>query len=412
MSVLTAAPPTSRTRLARSPDELDELREAWDGLPWADLEADPDFLLAVAALRDDVVRPHVVAVERDGTVAAMAMARLERRRAAARVGGRALARPALRCLTVVHGGAAATDDDALAALVDELWAAVRRGEADAVFLHKVPLGSPLHRAVEARWPRALRPASPPPAAHWRSALPGDYEAWLQARSSRTRSSLRKVDRRLERELGDRLVLRRFGAPEELDELVADLEAVASRSYQRGLGGGFGGTAEDVALLRLRLEQGRARAWVLHLDGRPVAYELGHVFGRTFFGMATGFDPEVGALRIGTAVMLRAVADLCADPAVDAFDFGYGDAEYKRSFSDERWEEVDVTLLGPRPRPLAAGAALAVAATADRAARRVLGEGRVLAHLRRRRRARAQQAVAAGEPQHAGGAGEPQDAGGA
>jgi CelD/BcsL family acetyltransferase involved in cellulose biosynthesis len=391
MPAITHAPsaaPAARVRVARTAEEVESLRDAWATLEWGDLEADLDFFGEVADLRDAIIRPHVIVIERDGQTRAMAMARLETRELAARVGGHTIVRRRLRCLTVVHGGTASRDDASEAALVAELWRAVRSGEADAVFLHKVRVGSTLERAAHERWPRVLRPASPPPSGHWRLNLPESFDTYLARLSSRTRASVRKQARVLEGQFGERLEVRRYGGPGDADALGAELEAIAARSYQRGLGAGFRADAEGRALLELSLRQGWTQAWVLHLEGRPCAYQFGHRFGDTFFGAATGFDPEYTRLRPGTYIQMRAVEDLCADPDIVAIDYGYGDADYKRSLADERWEDVDLTLLGPRPRALVAGGALAAAAIADRAARRALGDGQLMARLRRHRRERA------------------------
>jgi Acetyltransferase (GNAT) domain len=392
-ALATALPPLAQTpggtvHVARTIAEVEALRDAWATLPWADLEADVDFFLTVARLRD--LRPHVLVVVRDDAVVAMAMGRIERRDPGARIGGRGLPAPKLRCVTIVHGGVAAQDDAALDSLVAGLWATVRSGAADAVYLHKAAVGGPLARACERGWRTALRPATAPPTGHWHLRLAATFEDYLATLSSRTRRSVRKGARVLEGEHGDRIALRRYGAdgPADRAALVADLEAVAARSYQRGLGGGFTASEEMLALLDLGLEQRRVRAWVLTLDGAPVAYELGHGFSITFFGAATGFVPELRDLRVGTYVQMRMVEDLCAVDGIDTIDFGYGDAEYKSSFAHDRTEDADITLLGPRGRALAAGAMLALAGAADGAARRALGQGRAMAWLRRRRRARA------------------------
>ncbi|QEC50079.1 GNAT family N-acetyltransferase [Baekduia soli] len=385
-----AAPAAGVVRVVTDLDGLAALRDAWARLPWDDLEADLDVFALLVNERESIVAPHVLVLERDGEVRAMAMARLEDRVVAARVGARTLVAPRLRCITVVHGGVASLDPGAEAVLIDALWRAVRRGDADAVYLHRARVDGPL-RAACARWPRALRPTVPSAGGHWRLNLPGTFEDYVAGLSSRTRRSVRKQARELEAHFGAGLVVHRHREPGDLDALVADLESIASRSYQRGLGGGFRADAERRAMLALGLERGWVRAWVLHLDGVPVAFEVGHRFRDTFFGAATGFHPDYGRLRVGTYVQMRMVEDLCAERGVRAIDLGYGDAGYKQSFADERWEDADVTLLGPRPRALAAGAALAAAAGTDRLARRALGEGRLMTHLRRRRRQRAQAA---------------------
>lgn len=44
-----------------------------------------------------------------------------------------------------------------------------------------------------------------------------------------------------------------------------------------------------------------------------------------------------------------IEDLCRDPTVFAIDYGFGDAQYKRSFADESRDEADVRIFAPSVR---------------------------------------------------------------
>jgi CelD/BcsL family acetyltransferase involved in cellulose biosynthesis len=141
-------------------------------------------------------------------------------------------------------------------------------------------------------------------------------------------------------------------------------------------------------VRIALDGGWFRAWVLYLDGVPCAFELGHRCSETFIVAAKGFDPDYGHQNVGKVVQLKMLEDLVADPGVDVVDFGFGDADYKRHFGDESWVEEDVVVFEPRARPVAlnlAGTALQGTTAAARAALEKVGG---LARLRQRRRAQA------------------------
>jgi len=54
-----------------------------------------------------------------------------------------------------------------------------------------------------------------------------------------------------------------------------------------------------------------------------------------------------------------------------FDFGFGDADYKRHFSDESWDESDLVLFAPTARAVAVNAGRTAVMGAAVQARRVL-----------------------------------------
>ena len=66
----------------------------------------------------------------------------------------------------------------------------------------------------------------------------------------------------------------------------------------------------------------------------------------------GYDPAFSHLSIGTYLQMRVIEDLCADPTVHTLDYGFGDAEYKRRFGTDSWEESNLLVFAPRPRALA------------------------------------------------------------
>jgi CelD/BcsL family acetyltransferase involved in cellulose biosynthesis len=169
-------------------------------------------------------------------------------------------------------------------------------------------------------------------------------------------------------------------------MIAALESIARKSYQRGLGAGFS-AAEDGRLAELGLRQGRFRAWVLSIGGAPVAFELGIRHGESFIVGAKGFDPEYGRHHVGKVVQLRMLEKLCEDPSVRTVDFGFGDADYKRRMATRSWDEADVFVYGRSMRALMANVGRGAVLGADRLARRLAGPERVADVKRRWRAAR-------------------------
>lgn len=371
--------------VARSVEEVERLRPAWEALRPRTLDAHVDVLLAVLRSRAEAERPHVVVAERDGEPVAMLVARLEDRLAEARFGYATLHRARLRCLTVVHGGLAGRPDalaEAEPLLVAELLRALREGEADAAFFHKLALGSSLHEHAVRLAPGRRRQRFLAVDRHWTRALPATYDE-LMATLPR-RKMLERYARKLAKDLGDRLTVERYRSPEDLDRVLSDLETVARHTYQRGLDAGFN-AEHDRELVRAGLRGGWFNAWVLYVDGEPRAFEHGDIHEGVYFLGGKGYDPEWAQRRVGNFVGLRVLRDLCEDPDVGSIDFGFGDAEYKRELGDHSWDEADLTLYAPGARATAVNALHSAVVGADRLARRTVGAERA-AQVKRRWRA--------------------------
>ncbi|HEY1276815.1 MAG TPA: GNAT family N-acetyltransferase [Thermoleophilaceae bacterium] len=379
--------PSGFAHVARTLDEVERLRPLWDSSEVTGPDADLDLFSAVVASSPDVLRPHVVAIERPGASPALAVARLEEGPMDLKVGYRTVARPTLRTLVVVYGGVAGAEDGVdQRALLSELRRPLREGEADLLLLAKLHTDSTFYELAREIAPWPCRDHLPVVLPRTDVAVPDTLDAFLGARSRNTRDNVKRYGKRLERAHGDELEVRSYREPQDLDEALAAMEGVAAKTYQRALGVGFRDEPRQRGILERGAGKGLFRGWVLRVAGTPVAFWHGLVSGGTFYIGSPGYDPDYGNLRVGQYLQMRMMEDLCADPAVQRLDYGFGDAQYKRSFGDRTWSEADVMIFAPRTRALAVNAARTGIAAATRAAKRVLGDERVGALKRRARRA--------------------------
>jgi CelD/BcsL family acetyltransferase involved in cellulose biosynthesis len=141
-------------------------------------------------------------------------------------------------------------------------------------------------------------------------------------------------------------MRVLSAPEDADRVFQDVCGLAARTYQHKLGVAFGADEERRRLIRLALDHGWFRAYVLYLDERPIAFWQGYVYDRTFFIGSPGYDPELSDYRPGSSLLMQVIEHLCADEGIDVLDYGSMYADYKRRFGSSSWEESDVYLYAP------------------------------------------------------------------
>ena len=147
--------------------------------------------------------------------------------------------------------------------------------------------------------------------------------------------------------------------------------VYSHTYQHGLGVGFSDSGIEREVTTFALARGWFRGFVLYVEGQPCAFWHGIRYGRVFTTGATGYDPAFRDHRIGTYVLGRMVEELCGEDDLEWIDFGFGDAEYKSHFGDDRWLEEDVFVWAKRVRPVVLNGARTTLLAVDRSAKSLL-----------------------------------------
>ncbi len=116
-----------------------------------EIQTDPDYFLWSLDGEPQVLRPHVLAVDRKGRTDAILVARLSETRLPCKLGYTTVYAPVVRALSVVRGGLLGDDDHGVAeAVLDELFAGLELGVADVVLFRQLPRESRLRDAAQAR----------------------------------------------------------------------------------------------------------------------------------------------------------------------------------------------------------------------------------------------------------------------
>jgi len=385
----TTAEETITAHLTRGFVDVAGLRDEWESLPSEALTADFDYFHTVLASEPSMLEPAVLTVARDGRTEAMVIARFERVPLSFKLGYKRIYEPVVRALTVIYRGFRGELDAVTSSLVvRELTNVLGEGEVEVVVFRRLDTQHPLYPAATTEPRLLVRQLYTRVGVCRERSLPDSFAAFMESLSKSTRTGVTRYAKKLEREFGDRLELRRFVDPGELDTYLAHADAVAARSYQRGLGVGVRDEPAQRLRAQLSMERGWFRAYVLYVDGSPVAFCGGDAYaGRLYYGIP-GYDPAYGEYRVGTYVLMKMIEDLCEDDRVHVLDFGPGEAEYKRRFGDRSWHEADVYLFAARPRPLFVNVArAAILGTSDGLASAARTAG-VVGRVKRRWRDRA------------------------
>ncbi len=337
--------------VAGTVEEVEEIRDIWESMQWH-YRGNIDFYLAELQSENGNARPHVMLLRREGQPVSMLVGRIENQRLAFRIGYKVVYRPKASSLVILSGGILGdTSPSNAEVLVKDLLDTLYRGEVDLVLLCPVRTDSPIYQLATSL-PRLLyRGHFHLTNVHRKLLLTSDIKDFYQKRSRNTRNSTRRLSKRLQKEYGDRLTIKCFDNEKDLDVLMHDMEQVASKSWQRGLGVGYVNDDKYRTLLKLASQHNWLRVYVLYIDGNPSAFWHGYLYKGTFHIDIPGYNNDYRSLKIGTYLMVKMIEDLIQKETIQAIDYGLDDAQYKRSFSDESWEDSYIYLFSPRLRGL-------------------------------------------------------------
>ena len=335
-----------QVELARTLEELERLRPAWDELPWQREEAAYEYFVTRLRTRPDVIGPFALVVRDGGRPVAGLAGRIESRRLQTFLGYRAVYSPLVRLLQVVDGGIVYAEPAALRPLARIVDEGLRGDDVDVVAFPPFELGSVLFTTFGSLGDAFARQPLIAPWTRRALDLPAAFDAFLASLGHRTRKNLRRDGRNLESSFGERLRVEIVRDPGDVERLIRDADQVARATYQRRLGAGFADTPEQRALALVGLEHGWLRGYLLYLDTTPIAYWLCSVYGDTMLLKTGGFDEAYAEYRVGIYLLMRVIEDACVDAALRVLDFGPGDSTYKQQFSNRSRQERNLVIFAP------------------------------------------------------------------
>jgi hypothetical protein len=338
----------AHVRIFRNRAEIETLRDFWNSCkPTRD--ADLDFYLFLVELFPQSLRPHVVVVYDKGFPQSILAGRLELRRLPVKAGYFSIPTPKIKILEFVHGGWLGDRSDRNSKfLINSIMGSLSEREADAVVVQSVDPDSPLAKYAR-DLPRAwCSDYLINPEIHRFRELTGMRGNFLASLSKNERSKQKKRARELDKNFSTRKI-RVFETVEEIDQLMHDVEDIARKSYQRGLGVGFSDSQITKARLKYEARVGWLRGYVLYLDERPCAFWIGSLRNRVFVSNFLAFDPAFSQFAPGMYLLLETIGRLASEPhgSADCVDFGGGEAPYKERLGNVDRHESHIWIFAPR-----------------------------------------------------------------
>ena len=163
-------------------------------------------------------------------------------------------------------------------------------------------------------------------------MSGSFDDYMAQFSGKTRSTLRRKQRKLAEECGGAYELREYRTPGEVARFLEQALPLSAMTYQaRLLDAGLPEAPEAHAELFALAEQDRLRCYLLGKGDEALAYLALPVEGETLVYAWLGYHPEWARLSPGTVLQMEALERLFAEDRYRWFDFTEGEGAHKAMF---------------------------------------------------------------------------------
>jgi hypothetical protein len=183
-------------------------------------------------------------------------------------------------------------------------------------------------------------------------IQGGFDAYLEKFDGRRRRKLHHEIRRLEQQCAGALRVSVITTVAELDAFVKAAKLISSVSWQGTVLGLLIHPESAQRLLLLRLaERGWLRCYLLSGGEQPIAFVIGRQAQGVFYYDQVAYDGAWSEWSPGKVLLLKILEDLHGSGRFDWLDFRHGDAEYKKQFSTESYDEGGLLLVRSNLRNL-------------------------------------------------------------
>jgi hypothetical protein len=333
--------------------------------------ADYELYDLVVQIRANVVTPCTLVALCNAEPVTLLAGRIETAKMPIRFGYATLMEIPVRQLVLIGGGFLGDRTEAiwqrLLIHVDDL---LLKHQIDLAIFEQLRIGAPEFEALKRVFNLTRLCPVQDTSKHWLLKLPPTWDGFLKTRSRKHRYWLQRLYRVLDREFTNQWEIQFYSTPSEANEFVDAADKVANTTYQRSLRVGFRRNEETLLRVELDARRGQLRGYVLFIKNEPKAFWYCSTYKGTLHLVATGYDPAYRIYELGTVLLMKVFQDNCGKE-IEVIDFGLGDADYKRRFGSEYFEEGSFYLFSRTARGLLLGGFVSTITLGVKVAKRLL-----------------------------------------
>lgn len=322
-------------------EELENLREVWERLNY-NPNADIDYYKALISSSNNHVRPCILTFWENNSITALFIGRLEKRSINIAIGYKSFFAFELDSLTIIYGGILGElRAEILAVFFEKIKQLFSEKVASMVFVNFIDDKCKFFELVEGWKTKRQLMIFGDKNLHWKMLCPESMDNYYKTISYKFRKNLNRARRKLSNTQSPKVNFRNYTQKEEVGIFLELAEAIAQKSYQRGIGVGFAKSQREEALTRIAANKSWMSSYVLFLNDSPIAFERIYNYRGALYCQDAAYDPKFRNVEAGTNLFLHIIEQACQKKEIKEIDFGFGDAEYKRRFGSAHWCERQI-----------------------------------------------------------------------
>ncbi len=334
---------------------VESIRQDWvrlqDSCAETTPNADIDGYLANLEFCGEEESPYIVAIKAKNKLQTLVVGRLSSGKIKCTIGYKKIWEPSIKKIVFVYGGVLGDPgENEFDFLLRHLRMALASGTADVVTFNHIHSESNLYKYLR-RKVRGLERGRPwLTNVHWNMEIPRNVEEFYGRLSTKHRHEIRRQMRRLTDNLRGKWYVKSYEQESDVSRLSKDAGFVSRKTYQFAMGVSFVDNEKYRKLLASRARLGWLKAHVLYCKNVPSAFQIGIQYRNTLHLNYIGYDSQWRRFSLGTLLFVKVLEELCNSNSIEQIDFGFGHADYKRSYCTCSWPEVTVYLFSRRFKP--------------------------------------------------------------
>jgi hypothetical protein len=164
-----------------------------------------------------------------------------------------------------------------------------------------------------------------------------YETWLASLRRKTRGTIRRHIRRLEKLYPGKTRFLKITSAEDVPEFLELLDDVYEKTWQaKTFGYTKRNTKHNIFYYQGIADRGWLKSYLLLIDNQAAAFIIGYQYNGIFEYSEPGYDPQYSKIGIGSVLNYHMLQDLYQSDRPEAIDFGFGENQYKRVLGNQEY----------------------------------------------------------------------------
>jgi hypothetical protein len=338
-------------KIIDSIEDFDFIKTFWIDNQWHHY-TDFDYYKNIVSSEKGVIKPYIIVACQNGSPISLVICNICEKYFKLKFGYKSLLNIKTHYLEIMYGGILGDQSPNVCKdIIIFIKKVLAREKLNYTLFKELDITSVMYKELKSSGNILSTSKFEIPNPHISMDIPDTFEKFMEGQTSKRRHEARRYAKRFEKEFGDKYEIILFRDLKDIDKIMKDVLEIAAKTYQYKLGVTIIDDNETRRRFNYELQNKRLMVWIMYIESKPVAYWIVLHYKETILGSSTGYLQEYNRFRPGLYLFLEMIKYLCKIENIKKFDFGFGDAQYKREFGGYINIESNICIYSNKPKGL-------------------------------------------------------------